>query len=149
MPISGPHIKPVKHGRNPRFEFRDVPDVANTDYPKLPRLEGVDYYPFTIHWYKTICQMPHAKEWKTSDWLFVHQTAVIFNRWCETLSPVLAREVRIREAILGVTADSRRALRIRYVEQEKEREEDEVEDIDYGALLDEPASLTRYREQKQ
>lgn len=72
--------------------------------------------------------MPHASLWKDSDWLFVEATLELvaaFYRGAQHR----ATEIRQREALLGVTADQRRDLRIRYV-QPKDLGDGEILDLD-------------------
>lgn len=58
--------------------------------------------------------MPHAVRWTEAEWQFAFDTACLvasFHRGTYQL----AQEIRIREKLMGNTADARRDLRIRYV----------------------------------
>lgn len=59
--------------------------------------------------------MPHCIIWDSSDWQFAMDTAYVaaaFHRG----NIKAATELRQREKIMGTTVDSRRDLRIRYVD---------------------------------
>ncbi|MEU5950338.1 hypothetical protein ABZ793_33010 [Micromonospora sp. NPDC047465] len=118
----------VRH-RNPATH--DWHEVENTPYsgdvPSLPtrmvRVKDEDgawqtkrgtWPAATRRWWATISVMPHCRLWTPSDWQFALDSAEEHARWTEGTGA--ASEVRIREKLLGVTLDSRRDLRIRYVE---------------------------------
>jgi hypothetical protein len=59
--------------------------------------------------------MPHAALWSDSDWAFAEDTAVVHAQfWMGKLDK--ACELRIRERLMFMTEESRRAGKIRYVE---------------------------------
>jgi len=66
----------------------------------------------TRHWWSVVSSMPHCVLWTESDWQFALDVAEIHARFVEGAN---GTELRIREKLLGVTMDSRRDLRIRYV----------------------------------
>jgi len=59
--------------------------------------------------------MPHCALWSESDWLFAVDSASTAALYHETGDMRASSELRQRERVLGVTADARRDLRIRYV----------------------------------
>lgn len=90
--------------------------------PDLPFEEGVQRelstdFPWperTVKWWSIIRVMPHVRLWDESDWEFAEATALIHAAlWSGDTNR--AAELRIRERSLGVTEESRRALRIRYM----------------------------------
>ena len=60
--------------------------------------------------------MPRARLWAESDWSFAIDTLEVAAMFYESLGTGLAAELRRRERILGVTADARRDLKIKYVQ---------------------------------
>lgn len=100
--------------------FRGAPLVA---FPSKRRVEVggrvsmVEWQPLTKLWWKTIKAMPHCTIWTPADWLFAVATATIADDVFRSASTAAAGELRQREKILGVTLDSRRDLRIRYVKR--------------------------------
>lgn len=96
-------------------------EVENTpfdgDVPPLP--DGIDYPPQTIKWYEVVSRLPHAILWDEGEWQEIHTTAMIHAAlWSNTQNPSTNRavELRQREKNIGLTADQRRDLRIRYVD---------------------------------
>jgi hypothetical protein len=81
--------------------------------------------------------MPHCVLWTDTDWQYAIDTAVVaaaFHRG----DVRAAAELRNREKLLGTTFDTRRALRIRYVDAEAEEREDDASVTalaDYRAML--------------
>lgn len=119
----------VRH-RNPVAGWTEVDDVPFTGGPALPPraradsiawaeagvIPGDDWPAATVHWWGVISTMPHAKLWTDADWAFASMTAEIHARVCEGWKGYTGPELRQREKLLGVYADARRDLRIRYVE---------------------------------
>lgn len=71
----------------------------------------------TIEWWKAISVMPHCVLWGEGDWQFARDTMLIVAAY-HVGHVHLANELRRRENMMGVTADARRNLRIRYVDPE-------------------------------
>lgn len=69
----------------------------------------------TLRWWDTVSHMPHCVLWDESDWEFAVDTALVAAAF-HSGDVRVANELRQREKHLGVTADSRRDLRIRYVD---------------------------------
>jgi len=59
--------------------------------------------------------MPHCRLWTASDWEFAFDTAALKAKFHESATASTATEIRNRERVLGVTAEYRRDLRIRYI----------------------------------
>jgi hypothetical protein len=132
MPVAGAKPKAdrsqVRHRIPPTHEWTDVEDVPFAGAPSLPErntqvswadagtVGGPAYPEATLRWYATISRMPHAKLWTEADWEFVFATAEIHARTMEAWRGYTGTELRNREKIIGMTADARRDLRIRYVE---------------------------------
>lgn len=70
----------------------------------------------TEEWWQDISRMPHAKLWTPSEWRFAMDTAEIHARTMEGWRGYSGASLTTREKQMGVTADFRRGLRIRYVE---------------------------------
>lgn len=116
MPVSGAKPKPdgqARHRVKPTHEWNDVPDVPYAGGPNLPRREG-GWPAATKRWWTVVSAMPHCVLWTDADWQFALDTAEVHRRF--SLGESGGTELRIREKLLGVTLDSRRDLRIRYVQ---------------------------------
>jgi len=59
--------------------------------------------------------MPHSVLWSESDWAYALETAEVSARFYADGNTQAATELRNRDKVLGLTWDSRRGLRIRYV----------------------------------
>jgi hypothetical protein len=124
--VSGPVPKPADQRvsrREPAHGWIDIPDVPyrGKGRPKLP----ADVPNETLEWWIALTTMPHCVLWTKTDWQYAALTATIH---AAVVNGDLARaaELRIREMQMGVTLDSRRALRIRYVSADHEpKNEDE------------------------
>jgi hypothetical protein len=79
----------------------------------------------TRRWWRAVSRMPHCVCWAESDWTFALDTAVVAATF-HAGDVRVAGEFRQRERIMGVTADSRRDLRIRYVEPDAEELESDA-----------------------
>jgi hypothetical protein len=138
MALSGRKPKPDGLKRNrmpPTHEWTLIPDVAFEDAPPLGAVGGKA----TKRWWEVISRMPHCVLWTESDWQFAIDTARVHAKFIAG-KPGTATELRNREKLLGVTMDSRRDLRIRYVPAEPkvgeiEEERDVVSLADYRASI--------------
>lgn len=77
--------------------------------------------------------MPHAALWTDTDWEFAFHTATIAAAMHEAPPDKVttaATELRQREAILGLTHESRMKLRIRYVDAALDAEPEQVTRLD-------------------
>lgn len=100
-----------------KHDWTDVPNVPFTDAPKLPakRLQGKPWPAMTRKWWKAISTMPHCILWNDADWQFAMDTALIVAEFHDG-DVKAAAEMRARDKLLGTTMDSRRDLRIRYID---------------------------------
>ena len=73
----------------------------------------------TKAWWRSISSMPHCVLWTATDWEFALATAFLVDMYYSG-DRAAGAEVRLRERIIGATADSRRDLRIRYVDRDEE-----------------------------
>lgn len=101
--------------------FEDAPALP----PRNPAREKVDedWIMITREWssaamrkWAVWSRMPHCRLWLDSDWEHAFDCLEVWSEWMEKGGPGLATELRNREKRLGVTAEDRRDLRIRYVE---------------------------------
>ncbi len=69
----------------------------------------------TREWWARISRMPHCVVWAEADWGFALATAYVADDHFQGISRGAAAELRQREALMGVTVESRRTLRIRYL----------------------------------
>jgi len=83
-----------------------------------------DWPPATLDWWRDISRMPHCKLWTESEWRYAMDTAEIHARTMEAWRGYTGASLLPREKQMGVTADFRRGLRIRYVEP-KARKDDQ------------------------
>lgn len=110
----------------------DWTDVLNVPYegqtPELPLSRTIlkEGEPVEIpienrtrYWWNALIKMPHCILWQDSDWAFALDTAMVHAAASHGQVTAMA-ELRMREKIMGTTVDSRRDLRIRYVDPEPE-----------------------------
>lgn len=110
-------------------EWIDVDNVPFTGGPPLrDRATGgvsvmevgaansVDWPQATLDWWDDVRRMPHAKLWTEMEWRYAMDTAEIHARTMEAWRGYTGASLLPREKQMGVTADFRRGLRIRYVE---------------------------------
>lgn len=138
MGVAGRKPKPEGEAVNknkPAYEWVEVPRVPFKRGPKLPREQpnGLPWPLATRKWWKVISSMPHCILWDDGDWEHALDTAAVKAAFHMTGSATQAAEVRRREALMGMTFDSRRDLRIKYVDvvpDEPVDDENRVTNID-------------------
>jgi len=143
MPVAGAKPKAdrsqIRHRVEAVHEWVDVENVPFTDAPKLPEREkqvswadagavGGSWPISTLAWWRDISSMPHAKLWTKAEWRFAIDTAEIHARTMEAWRGYTGAEIRAREKLLGMLADYRRDLRIRYVEPKAAEERSKAAD---------------------
>ena len=130
--VSGRKPKPVRrHSVTPVHDWAEVPDVA---FEGAPGLEG-EWSESVRDWWADVSSMPHCALWKRADWRFALDTALLASAFYGGDLRVGA-ELRRRETVMGMTADSRRDLRIRYAPPVVEEEPRSVTAIaDYKKRL--------------
>jgi hypothetical protein len=97
----------------PPLPTRDVSGVSVTDAGVIP---GSGWPASTLEWWEAVRTMPHAVKWKRADWATAVSAAEAHARFAEAWRGCASgAELRAREKQLGMTADARRDLRIRYV----------------------------------
>lgn len=130
MPSPGrkPQAETVTKKRQAAFDWIEVEDKPfrgkiPVSVPAKRRIRDdrgnmrpVAWEPMARAWWRTISSMPHCRIWTKSDWEFALMTMVVADNVARG-GQGAAGELRQREAIMGVTFDSRRDLRIRYVER--------------------------------
>jgi hypothetical protein len=129
MAVAGREPSPNAVNRNvSTVEWIDIEDKPYTGKrPALPKtrtvfVEGeatqIPLNKMTTEWWEIVSKMPHAAIWTASDWLLAQATALVHDAFVTgTFSQ--APELRRREQELGMTAEARRKLRIRYIEAVK------------------------------
>lgn len=129
MPAGRP-LEPGAINRNPKVEWTQVEDIpyVSQSKPKRPSTRYItdsdgntsreEFTSEAIAWWDTVSRMPHCVLWKDSDWLFAKATMLLVDDLWRGNSKI-ASEIRQREAKMGVTLESRNALRIKYVESKK------------------------------
>lgn len=85
--------------------------------------EWVPVLALTKGWWSVVRAMPHCRLWSASDWQFALATALVADLAFRGSNPAAA-ELRQRERVLGTTLDARRDLRIRYVRDGAEADEE-------------------------
>ncbi len=119
----------VRH-RNPVADWTEVDNVPFEGGPGLPSrgetsevdwaaagvVPGDGWPPQTERWWAVVRRMPHAALWTEGDWEFARSTAEVHARTFESWRGYTGAELRQREKLMGLYADARRDLRIRYVE---------------------------------
>jgi hypothetical protein len=117
--VRGRKPKPEETRRNATRPVHGWLEVENRPH-QGPKLTG-RWPAATRRWWQALRSMPHACLWEPSDWEFAKSTALLHAAmWRGDYR--LAGEIRLREAIMGVTMPSRRDLRIRYVSPPPEDE---------------------------
>lgn len=148
MPMPGRKPKPPDQRRNrmpPRHEWTEVPNVAFKGRPLPPRPLNLrigqescplDQWPaLTQQWWRTISSMPHCALWDEAEWQFAADTMILVAGF-HLGDMRLSTEIRNREKIMGTTPDSRRDLRIRYVDADSGTESDPVDTASVTAMAD-------------
>lgn len=127
MAIRGPKPKDPDrlHQKSRSQGWTEVPNVRYAGkVPRLPQgraimVDGipkrVKLHPMTRQWWRTISRMPHCVSWAPSDWQFAITTALVADMAYRG-NNAAATELRNREKVLGTTMESRRDLRILYVD---------------------------------
>lgn len=105
----------------------DVGAANSSDWPQA-----------TKDWWRDISRMPHCVLWGEAEWRFAMDSAEIHARTMEAWRGYSGAEIRAREKLMGMLADYRRDLRIRYVEPkaagEREQEADAGNVVSINAL---------------
>jgi hypothetical protein len=138
MPVAGRKPKSPGQARNRNTPVHDWTEVEDVPYEGTPPVEPPESRPLVdkdgavlelpLHpqaraWWDGVRRMPHCVLWSDSDWRFAADTALVADAFYYGRTSA-AVELRQREKILGTTVDSRRDLRIRYVEPAPELAED-------------------------
>jgi len=142
MPLPGSKPQqdhPPRRRNKPPHEWIEVQDkpFRNTRH-QLPALmpDGRPWPEATRQWWQDISQLPHCRLWNRGDWRFALDTALVAASF-HSGEIKQAVELRQREKVMGTTLDSRRDLRIRYVEPRPKEERVGVTAIaDYRKVLE-------------
>ncbi len=151
MAHSGPPAKGTKIGRTPTADWIEVPNEPfagpwPVDLP--PKCGRAKWNPMVEQWWKIVRTMPHCTLWELSDWLFAVETAYLKQElWSayggeDGTKTTAWTELRRREGLMGTTAEERRKLRIRYVDQRPQVEGDDGQPDDDPEVVveDRPAA---------
>jgi hypothetical protein len=119
MPSSRPPAVDRSLVRN-RVPVKPWTEVPNVPYEpgrshELPGCSAVWCEP-TKAWWDSIRTMPHVVAWSESDWQFAYTTALLHQAVWTGDDPGKVGELRMRERLMGCTAESRVTLRIRYID---------------------------------
>lgn len=125
MPRPGRAPSDDSINRNERAEWTEVEDRPyKGKRPPLPKERYVvnsmgipvslSLQPMTVEWWHTVTTQPHCILWGPGDWTFALTSALVADAAHTGVASAWA-ELRRRENVMGVTADARVALRIRYV----------------------------------
>jgi len=123
MPVTGRKPKPGPKRNRARLshDWTEVEDRPFKGGPKLPahRPDGQEWPAATREWWKAVSSMPHCTLWGPGDWQFALDSAFVAAALHDG-NLRQAAELRQREKVLGTTADARRDLRIRLVDELEE-----------------------------
>ncbi len=100
-------------------------------------LEGRAWPARTKAWWAALSSMPHCVLWTKADWQYAIDTAYVHATFAAG-DMRAATELRNREKLLGNTFDSRRDIRVRYVDPAAGAVEDDASVTaiaDYRAML--------------
>jgi hypothetical protein len=126
MAVPGREPDPNSLNRNkPTVEWVEVEDKPYAGKrPTLPKTRpmvlkdgtpiDIPLSPLTNGWWDVLSKLPHCVLWKEGDWSFALSTVIIADLAHNGMSGAFS-ELRIREAEMGLTAEARRKLRIRYI----------------------------------
>ncbi|AYQ99943.1 terminase small subunit [Mycobacterium phage Nebkiss] len=142
-----PSGKPTLFRGEAMTEWVEVENVPFEGAPELPRrspaevkVDG-DTVMVTREWpewalrkWRVWSSMPHCALWMPADWEHAFDCLEVAAEWIEKGGPGLATELRNREKRLGVTAEDRRDLRIRYVEPQQDKPKLTVVENDFRDL---------------
>ncbi|MCG7607096.1 hypothetical protein [Mycobacterium sp. CnD-18-1] len=116
-------------------EWVEVENTPFEDAPEMParasaqvKIDG-DTIMVTREWpsqcirkWRAWSRMPHCKLWADADWEHAFDSLELAAAWYENTSHGgLGAELRAREKRMGVSAEDRRDLRIKYVEPKEEQ----------------------------
>ncbi|ORV20957.1 hypothetical protein AWB98_01265 [Mycolicibacterium conceptionense] len=110
------------HRNKPAQDWTEVEDKPFDGGPRLTglRANGEDWPDRTRQKWQVWRRMPHCILWTESDWEFAFDTLELVARFHSGGGSIsLIAEIRTREKLMGTTLDSRRDLRIRYIEPQK------------------------------
>ena len=132
MALPGPAPKDNKVGRTPNADWTNVPNVpfeagrsrelpqryeVTVDDAGTSTRNEVDWNPQTDDWWDIVRTLPHAAIWTEADWLFATDTAYFKDDFYNgTANAADKTEMRRREDLMGLSAEARRKLRIRYTD---------------------------------
>lgn len=126
MAVPGREPSPESVNRNPKVEWTEVEDKpfkgkVPVQLPRSRRMINslgipvdIDLAPLTFEWWDTIVRMPHCILWDAAAWNYARTTAIIADSAYSGVAGAWG-QLRLRENDMGVTAEARRANRIRYV----------------------------------
>lgn len=140
MAVKGRKPKPpgeAVHRNKLAHDWTEVEDVPFDGGPRLTglRANGEDWPDRTRQKWQVWRRMPHCILWTEADWEFAFDTLELVARFHDGGSSIsLIAEIRAREKQMGTTLDSRRDLRIRYIEPEVEKPKLAVVMDDYRDL---------------
>lgn len=146
MALPGSRAKDTKIGRTANADWTEVPNVAfDGPWPvEFPAKCGRrNWDPLVKQWWDIVRVMPHCRLWERSDWLFAVETAYMKQELWQSYSgedgtkTTAWTELRRREDLLGCTAEARRKLRVRYVEEKPEVGDQVPDDDDPDLVVEE------------
>lgn len=131
----GPAL-PVRNGADDWNDVDEIIMAARAAQVGEAVIRPASWPSSTRRWWEAVRQMPHCVAWTATDWEFAFYTAEVHARTTEAWRGYTGAELRQREKLMGVYADARRDLRIRYVDPTPEREgsAEVVKLADYRAL---------------
>ena len=93
-------------------------NIPFTGAPKLPthRDNGKPWLWAALRQWHVWSRMPICSLWNESDGGYAMRALEVLAQWQEAGTAALCGEVRLMERVMGVTADARRSMRIRYVD---------------------------------
>lgn len=131
MAHRGAASKAMKLGHTANADWTNVDNVPfggpSPELPKLPNRKK--WNELVTDWWERVRRMPHCELWEPTDWTFALETAFLKQAlWNDYVAgevkTTMATEIRRREDMIGVTAEARRKLRIRYVKPGEDEQAD-------------------------
>lgn len=124
MPALGRPPKPPGHAVNRAtkildwIEVADVPFVGGMRLPNRDK-DALPWSDEVVETWRDWSSMPHCVLWSKADWRFASVTLRVLAKYLKGGEIGAAAELRNREKVMGTTWDSRRQLRILYVDPAK------------------------------
>ena len=111
--MPGPAPKPahLRQRRNKKTSYTDLKVSDNTSVSHaLPHIEGHEWHPLTLDWWRHVWESPMAGEYLQTDVDGLGRLAILIDAFYRKPNPNLLKEVRLQEARFGFSPVDRARL---------------------------------------